>query len=119
MMPNHSIQRRGASRSGEWQLRRLRRLAPTADAGRCGSMESPSTVHNYRRLPGWIILATLLLYFLSFGPASRLRYRWVTTGSAGALVFETVYAPIQWLQHRPLIGNWIYDYVDLWEPYGD
>ena len=31
---NHSIQRMGASRSGQWQFRRLRRLAPTADADR-------------------------------------------------------------------------------------
>jgi len=31
---NHSMQRMGASRSGQWQFARLRRLAPTADAGR-------------------------------------------------------------------------------------
>jgi hypothetical protein len=32
--PNHSIQRMGASRSGQSQCVRQRRLAPTADAGR-------------------------------------------------------------------------------------
>jgi hypothetical protein len=32
--PNNSMQRMGASRSGHWQLERLRRLAPTADADR-------------------------------------------------------------------------------------
>ena len=33
-MPNNSIQRMGASRLGQWQFERLRRLAPTADAER-------------------------------------------------------------------------------------
>ncbi len=31
---NHSIQRMGASRSGQWEFWHRRRLAPTADAER-------------------------------------------------------------------------------------
>jgi hypothetical protein len=34
VMPNHSIQRMGASRLAQSQLMARRRLAPTADAGR-------------------------------------------------------------------------------------
>jgi hypothetical protein len=34
ILPNHSIQRMGASRSGHSQCERLWRLAPTADAAR-------------------------------------------------------------------------------------
>jgi hypothetical protein len=33
-LPNHSIQRMGASRSGQWQFEHLRRLAPAAAADR-------------------------------------------------------------------------------------
>ena len=34
MVPNQSIQLMGASRSGQWQLERLRRLPPVAHAHR-------------------------------------------------------------------------------------
>jgi hypothetical protein len=34
MMPNHTMQRMGASRSGHWQFLYQWRLAPTADSGR-------------------------------------------------------------------------------------
>jgi hypothetical protein len=33
-MPNHTMQRMRASRSGQWQLKRFLRLARTADGGR-------------------------------------------------------------------------------------
>ncbi len=43
MQSNHSIQRIGASRSGQWQFERLGRLAPTADAERWASLRE---THN-------------------------------------------------------------------------
>jgi len=80
-------------------------------------MQSSSTLHDRKRIPPWIIVvACLMLYCLSFGPATRLWYHRGTDRSA-ALVRETIYAPIIWLQHQPVIGNWIYEYLDLWEAF--
>jgi hypothetical protein len=44
MTPNHSIQRMGASRSGQCQFERRWRLAPTADAERSTNHRQPESI---------------------------------------------------------------------------
>ncbi|MBN1670741.1 MAG: hypothetical protein JXR37_06905 [Kiritimatiellae bacterium] len=58
------------------------------------------------------MLAFLLLYVLSLGPAVRLVQYYPRAG----WLFESVYCPLLWLADNTGLGKVLEVYVDLWLP---
>jgi len=68
---------------------------------------------SVRQLSPWVAVLIPAIYFLSYGPMTRIYYQ-MPMGSSYDLQYETIYAPIEWMAGITPLDGLVDWYENLW-----